>query len=116
MQSFLDGLLRIVARPPLPLADPFPRRIFGRQPLLSAIPLSTSLSTSTSSRHLLAHLIANVAEFGRVKADVRALGMGDGVGRDEVREIEEGLRAMWEAYAEEDEDDLLDEVSGDERD
>ena len=63
---------RITCRPPLPLADPFPRRILGDPPL-TAVPLVSSLTTSSATRHLLADLTANFAEFGRTRQDPRVL-------------------------------------------
>jgi hypothetical protein len=108
------SILSLTARPPLPLAAPFPRRIFGDPPL-TAIPIASAVTTSTATRHYLTHLVDNVAEFVRTRRDPRLVGMGDAFGRDEARELEEGLRTLREAYVEEDEDDR-DEPSGDERD
>lgn len=105
---------RLTARPPLPLAAPFPKRILGNPPLTAA-PVSTSITTSTGTRHYLTHLVDNVAEFVRTRRDPRWAAMGDAFGRDEARELEEALRTLREAYVEDDEDADRDEPSGDER-
>ncbi|CED85323.1 Members of tubulin/FtsZ family [Phaffia rhodozyma] len=102
----------------LPLASPFPSTIFSPEPSSSnqtspkSIPIWSTLSSSTNSRHLLNSFTQSIGSFLSVRGDMR-LAFGGGAslggsgggdwGRDEGRELLEALWSVREGFMEDDE-------------